>query len=844
MISKLPYYDLYESVRSVIFENLKHKHPYVRKNALSCISTTLEHFGEDSLPTDINEILIELIEKDPDHTVVRNAYLTLAKVSPEESLNITKSILQKTEISEMNDLFLLSIVGNLKNIAKTCNPSNKAKIVRVLVDLLQQKSYAVLFEIAYSLLEISSNSTVIKQAVSVLSNLLIDINDNNTIMIIIKKLNSLKLRYKQILEENVITYTNLLNKSDLTLNIRSIILEMISDIVTENNINQVFHLLKQQYNNMKSTNDLFLDFKYKILECLFTGFKKYPNVNKEYIHFLIEKSFFIISNKNKNYKEEQCNFIKEVFFLLKDDCSLLYEIALKHFEDISNQDMLITIIYILSEYSMGYTNLLKSAFNKLIKNIGDLDLVLKEEDSDKASNKNESNNNNSGTKTITKTVVLKDGSYGTETITVNLSEYNKKDQPFLRENLLNSNYFFVCNVAVSITKIYFNLVNSKDFNHEEFNDFYFRTINVLCSLVKLDSYKVYKDQNSIVRINLCLELVMENNTKEFFALSNEVNEAYNTWQNNIILSEKEGVTQEPNSSLYKNGKKQLPGNFISFRQVTPYDADNLGFIEEEIDDDNTKLEEELDLLINNNTENLKESDSNIKKTFVETLTGSEDSLQVEAVIEIFTFDIVIDFRIKNRSKQDYQNILLEIFAPTNLEIIEKAPAVSLKSGEETKVRSCIKFSSSCNSFIFGEISFSDYRGYVYSINLSGVFINLLDTYAASCTVNNFRKCWMNYSWEHKTLIVTKNKSFKELITEICSKLSLKLIVPKDISAIEEDSAFLVSNLYTKSKLGEDALINISLEKVNDKKIVGCAVIRSQEKEFAQFQGERIKSLIK
>ena len=62
--------------------------------------------------------------------------------------------------------------------------------------------------------------------------------------------------------------------------------------------------------------------------------------------------------------------------------------------------------------------------------------------------------------------------------------------------------------------------------------------------------------------------------------------------------------------------------------------------------------------------------------------------------------------------------------------------------------------------------------------------------------------------------------------------------------IDEDSAFLVANLYTKSKLGEDALINLSIEKTSDKRIVGNAIIRSKVKDFTQFIGEKIKSLVK
>lgn len=87
------------------------------------------------------------------------------------------------------------------------------------------------------------------------------------------------------------------------------------------------------------------------------------------------------------------------------------------------------------------------------------------------------------------------------------------------------------------------------------------------------------------------------------------------------------------------------------------------------------------------------------------------------------------------------------------------------------------------------------------------------------------------------------KQFSEVIEFISNELNLKLIYPTSLDLVDENLSFSVFNLYTKSKLGEDALINISIEKVNDKKIVGTAMIRSKVKEFATFLGERIRTII-
>ena len=103
----------------------------------------------------------------------------------------------------------------------------------------------------------------------------------------------------------------------------------------------------------------------------------------------------------------------------------------------------------------------------------------------------------------------------------------------------------------------------------------------------------------------------------------------------------------------------------------------------------------------------------------------QDPLHIEAVVEIFTFDIVIEFFIKNVAKQDLQNVTIDLFAPTNLDIIEKAPQISLSANEAKTLRSCIKFSSTCNSYIFGQVTYANNKGALNSINLSGIFIDLL-----------------------------------------------------------------------------------------------------------------------
>lgn len=95
------------------------------------------------------------------------------------------------------------------------------------------------------------------------------------------------------------------------------------------------------------------------------------------------------------------------------------------------------------------------------------------------------------------------------------------------------------------------------------------------------------------------------------------------------------------------------------------------------------------------------------------------------MVEIFTFDIIIEFFVLNKSNNIFQNISIDLLAPTNLDIIEKAPIISLNSGKSRTIRSCIKFSSTNSSFIFGQVSYANHKGHTNTLNLSGIFIDLL-----------------------------------------------------------------------------------------------------------------------
>jgi len=333
---------------------------------------------------------------------------------------------------------------------------------------------------------------------------------------------------------------------------------------------------------------------------MFQNIKKYPTLSREYPLFLLEKCLLYDSKKTF---EDQITVIKEIFFIYGvvnvDD--FIAKIMI-NFDDINSHEILQTCIWILSEYTNDLTNL-KKVFDLIMKNIGDLNLEYKSEKA--IENEINTQSSSSQKKVITKTVILPDGTYGTKTIVVDPSEVNKqKETKFIRNFILESNFYFSTNLVVALTKILFKIIKY-DTEKEILNVYFLNTINIICAILKLSSEVIYKDPDNISRINMCMDFLLNNQIEQFFLWSKESKESYNKFCNLKKKIDDTEVTKK-GISLYKN-----PDEFINFRHVKPFEIDNIDLADEEED-----LEFEDALLKSS-------SNSNSKMKFTEVLTGSE-----------------------------------------------------------------------------------------------------------------------------------------------------------------------------------------------------------------------------
>mmetsp|Transcript_7931 Transcript_7931/g.25932 ORF Transcript_7931/g.25932 Transcript_7931/m.25932 type:complete len:188 (-) Transcript_7931:53-616(-) len=180
----------------------------------------------------------------------------------------------------------------------------------------------------------------------------------------------------------------------------------------------------------------------------------------------------------------------------------------------------------------------------------------------------------------------------------------------------------------------------------------------------------------------------------------------------------------------------------------------------------------------------------------------------------------------------------------DLKLVERPQSLTLGPLDQKAIRANIKVSSTETGNIFGTIVYEkSTSAEKHYVNLNNIHLDIMDYIRpASCCDEAFRHMWAEFEWENKVAISTAITQLSDFLDHVVSSTNMRCLTPS--SALGGASSFLAANLYAKSIFGEDALVNVSVERKDDAdgKLSGYIRIRSKTQGIALSLGDRITAV--
>ena len=177
----------------------------------------------------------------------------------------------------------------LELVRKVCrtNKAEKGKYIKIIISLLNAPSAAVIYECAGTLVSLSSAPTAIRAAANTYCQLLLSQSDNNVKLIVLDRLNELKSSHRDIMFDLIMDVLRALSSPNL--DIRRKTLDIVLDLITPRNVNEVVLTLKKEVVKTQS-GELEKNGEYRqmLIQAIHSCAIKFPEVASTVVHLLMD----------------------------------------------------------------------------------------------------------------------------------------------------------------------------------------------------------------------------------------------------------------------------------------------------------------------------------------------------------------------------------------------------------------------------------------------------------------------------------------------------------------------------------------------------------------------------
>nr|XP_012423264.1 PREDICTED: coatomer subunit beta isoform X2 [Odobenus rosmarus divergens] len=425
-LCKLKEAELLEPLMPAIRACLEHRHSYVRRNAVLAIYTIYRNF--EHLIPDAPELIHDFLVNEKDASCKRNAFMMLIHADQDRALDYLSTCID--QVQTFGDILQLVIV---ELIYKVChaNPSERARFIRCIYNLLQSSSPAVKYEAAGTLVTLSSAPTAIKAAAQCYIDLIIKESDNNVKLIVLDRLIELKEHpaHERVLQDLVMDILRVLSTPDLE--VRKKTLQLALDLVSSRNVEELVIVLKKEViktNNVSEHEDTD-KYRQLLVRTLHSCSVRFPDMAANVIPVLME----FLSDNNEAAAADVLEFVREAIQRFDNLRMLIVEKMLEVFHAIKSVKIYRGALWILGEYCSTKEDI-QSVMTEVRRSLGEK-------------------------------LVTEMGTYATQSA-LSSSRPTKKEEerPPLRAFLLDGDFFVAASLATTLTKIalrYVALVQEK-----------------------------------------------------------------------------------------------------------------------------------------------------------------------------------------------------------------------------------------------------------------------------------------------------------------------------------------------------------------------------------------------
>lgn len=814
--------EIVEPLIPSVLQNLEHRHPFIRRNAILAVMSIYKLPHGEQLLVDAPEMIEKVLSTEQDQSAKRNAFLMLFTCAQDHAINYLLTHVDR--VLEWGELLQMVVLELIRKVCRT-NRGEKGKYIKIIISLLNAPSTAVVYECAGTLVSLSSAPTAIRAAANTYCQLLLSQSDHNVKLIVLDQLNELKSSHRDIMVDLIMDVLRALSSPNL--DIRRKTLDIVLELITPRNIHEVILTLKKEVVKTQG-GELEKNGEYRqiLIQAIHSCAIKFPEVASTVVHMLMD----FLGDSNVGSAVDVVIFVREI---IETNPKLRVSIItrlLDTFYQIRAARVCSCALWIIGEYCLSLSEV-ESGIATIKQCLGELPFYSVSEDGEDTDSSKKAQQVNSFAVSSRRPAVLSDGTYATQSaasetafspptlVQGSLASGN------LRSLLLTGDFFLGAVVACTLTKLILRLEEVQP-SKVEVNKASSQALLIMVSMLQLGQSLVLQhpiDNDSYDRIVLCIRL-----------LCNTGDEIRKIWLQSCrqsfvkMLSEKQLQETEEIKAKAQISYAQ-PDDLIDFYHLKSRKGMSQLELEDEVQDDLKRATGEF----------IKEGDDANKLNRILQLTGFSDPVYAEAYVTVHHYDIVLDVTVINRTKETLQNLCLELATMGDLKLVDRPQNYTLAPESSKQIKANIKVSSTETGVIFGNIVYETSNVHERTVVvLNDIHVDIMDYISpAVCSDSAFRTMWAEFEWENKVAVNTVIQEEKEFLDHIIKSTNMKCLTAP--SALDGECGFLAANLYAKSVFGEDALVNLSIEKQADGKLSGYIRIRSKTQGIALSLGDKI-----